>query len=1607
MMKMTVRFAVSLAGIFCLNAADAQTGNAALGRMLKPVGGSVSRELIQYNGTEIVKRTGFKDSRLRTDGATWESKWQVRPNSSVENEFDATVSFALVDGNATASAVALSFGFSHWSRDNYVLIPASLYNGNRYRAIGNGYNPDYPKDMYYNPKLPLTISNNPRLAIENDRASLVELQTGNAATPAMCFYSPRCKRGFIFLTEQRTSWGNNGLKLEENARQDSCIFTVTIPSVRKMAAGFGDFHPSGDMAPDWKAGDAVSLHFKVYVFKANGIPDLLDKFFRVRKAVTGANHPRNQLPMSKELEMGTDICSSNWRSFPVGSYYLPENSQDFQLGWVSGMMNTFPMLALDDDIERERVSQELDFVTGKLQGESGFFYGGITSDGKLRPEKMHPDYPAIQSMVRKNGDAFLWLLKHLMLLKAQGYAPMIKKEWEGSTRRLADAFCRTWAKYGEFGQYIVPKTGDIAVFNSTAGAVVPAALAIAADYFHQPAYLQVARNAALYYFNRDVVKQGITGGDCGDISQDANSESAFAFLESLVTLYDYTGDRHWLERAKVQAALCASWTLSYDYMFPVASDIAKLDGKMAGAVWASIQNKHAAPGICTASGDCLFKLFRATGDHLYADLIRDIQHAQVEAVNRPGHLTTRNRIGSSMERIQPSDAEGKNGIGNFINTRNSWTETNGMIMALELPGVYVQYDSRKLYVFDHVTAKITGHDSAGITILVANHTEYDANVSVLAETLQQARQPLSHTAFVQWPKIAVKAGKEVTVRVTKNGVVLADALNFRTKYMAIAVSNKGYITSVKNVRTGKEYCPKGMSSALLSLCQDKKYILPEAARFDRAKEEINLSYPNGSVATVKVLQKQEYLCLKLEALTNSAKIDNIIWGPYKLTISKLIGDIFSVLRDGEFAVGMMGLDDNTTCGPPTDGDLSFLYYYVHSPDPVKFPLPAGLREGQTFPIGGDGKNDVAFFSQPEEYFRMNGGNGAWLEPSFGAAICMHSRDRRREQMIQFPHYPDNLDGKLNSSRYQLVTPADAGYIGSSMAFYGCPDSLGLKTIEKIVLNEGLPHPLIDGKWVKDPASYRPDIAWSGPHDSLASYALRLGIKGVQDEGFGEYYPNPANRWGSRRINFKGAPAMTVPEYGAEMQKNGIRYGLHTLCEFLQPDNNSDVSPVPSDSLAIMQRTILTKDISPEDTVITVRDTAHFNEFGGWEGNQTNVLKIGKELIEYDGISRVPPYTFLHIKRGFHRTVRAAHRAGSTLVKLQPNCYQGFAPDISLQDLYADYYGKWLTEGKMNYIDFDGLESCMYQGHGQYSFKRFFGKLFDSYYKNGGKYLRVMGSGIQEGSWHFMSVCNVGGGDHMFSPVLNKWGIEGKDIRYMQESSYFPATFGIQNLDSDWSLYDAENLEAKSIGFNATYMLGLNQQVVEANPAKDAIFSAIGAWEKARVAAVFDNGLKERLKDLSFKYHLAQIGESKFVLTPIKEFRKGDIPYQNTAVSAEVENLYAAQPMDMALRIHIAGNDSVDGIKVTVPGLGEVVIDRQLKNGMFVIGRGNELYVADGSRRKMEMVAIQREMVLPSGKSTFAFAALHNSNTKVTVELVVWMKGTPESICRPESFAGVR
>lgn len=742
---------------------------------IKELKGEISFQVLEYNGNKVGQRQsinisgkdGEYNDTLEVDNSLW--KCNVAKDSiAKDGGIDMNATFRLEKGSLHNSGVAVAFNFKKWSRNNYVLIPSAVYDGNRFHVVNSGYMAAYPKSYYYNKNVPLLFSNCPRLSYEQGKASKIELLTSNASTPAMCFYSHLLQRGFILLTEQGTRFGNSGLFIEENAAQDVASFIITAPAVRERVAGFGNFKKSNDIGATWNPGEEISIRFRIYSFPAEGIPSLLKKFMAVRKGLTGPNHPRNLTPFSAVTKFTSEYeDSARWYEDATGSFYRSSNNDVFQLGWVGGLQVTFPLLALGDPLHRERVFENIELVVNKMQGESGYFYGTFDHSKLLSDRAKIPD----ATMIRKNTDDLFWILKHFLLLKAQGYGNLIRPQWEQAAKRLAQAFVKTWEENGQFGQYVNVKTGKIIIFNSTAGAIAPAGLVLASLYFHEPEFLKVAGNAAMYYYKHYVLKLGLTGGCCADILQDTDSETAFGFLESMMALYYATNDKQWLSRAKVVADLCSTWTLSYDEKFPPGSTLSNLHAHVAGAVFASVQNKHAAPGVATSSADYLFKLYRATGDKHYSDLLNDITHAHAEVMETPGRPTTGMGAGTSMERIQPTDADGKGSIGMILHTSNTWTETNGMLMALEIPGIYIQMDKGEMYVFDAVEEKVLRRNAEGVTLRITNPTRFNADVSIFAESSEQAKVPLGYTTFLKWPKIDVPPGKTHTIFISRKGEI--------------------------------------------------------------------------------------------------------------------------------------------------------------------------------------------------------------------------------------------------------------------------------------------------------------------------------------------------------------------------------------------------------------------------------------------------------------------------------------------------------------------------------------------------------------------------------------------------------------------------------------------------------------------------------------------------------------------------------------------------------------------------------------------------------------------------------------------------------------------
>lgn len=720
-----------------------------------------------YSNAQLEASRSLSAGKLELPGSSWDLSLGTQAVEGTPDARDVTLSFTLRKGMATSSGVAAAFDFTNWSEDNYVLIPAAVYNGNRYRTVGRGYAAGLDPADQYRKDLPLTQSNVPRLSIEKTTPSKLEVNSSNVTTPAVCIFDRKAKRGFILLAEQGGRDGANqflrnthgeildhAFAIEESADRSRATIVVSAPGVRESKPEFIGFSNSPDRGIAWKAGDTVRMKFRVYSFATPDIPGLLDRFMSVRKSVTGPNHPRLLIPASQVATWMTQRIDSRYLQKGDVKFYCPENGPWIAFGWIGGWINTFPMLTQGDEMHLERATNTFNFGL-KAQEPSGYFHYAIRDDGNTSFRDPGKD----MNLARTSGDTLFWMMKQFLLLKAQDRSKAIQPEWEASMKKLADAMVTTWRKNGEWGKLINVKTGEVAEYNTTGGASIIGGLALASGYYRNEAYLATAKDAAEALYQRDFVKQGQTSGGCADILQNADSETAAAFMTSLMALYEVTGEKRWWEMSRNLANLVATWTVSHDYELPKSTELGGLGAKLAGVYWASTQNKHGAPGICTTSADALLKIYRINGDTRYAELLRDLIRAHGESI-RPGGFTN--------ERLTFCDAESRGSRGDHV---TGWNETNGILMAQEIPGIYLRTDVDRFYVFDAVEAKVLKREAGGVTLTIRNPTQHDAQVSIFAENASQAAKPQGYTALLRWPKVPVKAGAEIRVTIAPDGSI--------------------------------------------------------------------------------------------------------------------------------------------------------------------------------------------------------------------------------------------------------------------------------------------------------------------------------------------------------------------------------------------------------------------------------------------------------------------------------------------------------------------------------------------------------------------------------------------------------------------------------------------------------------------------------------------------------------------------------------------------------------------------------------------------------------------------------------------------------------------
>lgn len=583
---------------------------------------------------------------------------------------------------------------------------------------------------------------------------------------------------------------------------------------------------------------------------------------------------------------------------------------------------------------------------------------------------------------------------------------------------------------------------------------------------------------------------------------------------------------------------------------------------------------------------------------------------------------------------------------------------------------------------------------------------------------------------------------------------------------------------------------------------------------------------------------------------------------------------------------------------------------------------------------------------------------------------------------------------------------EGGIRDSAIAIFGCATDQALMTIGKIEVDEGLPHPVLGGKWAKiSPEATQPYlIAGFGEAniDDCIALAKELEFKVV-------YHPGPFQTWGHFKLRPGEFPDgdESLRRCAEKARRAGIGLGVHTLTAFITP-NDPYVTPVPDPRLAKLGTARLAEPVNEAAMEIAVDDIAPFTKTQMW-GWDRKFAVLGTEIVEYRGVDE-GARKLTGCVRGMFGTKAAAHEAGAEIGRLATHNYGTFYPGIEggmIEEMTARIVELFRKCGLVQ-ISFDGLEGLADYGYsGDWTRCLFVKQCWDGWQRPD---IISDASNLLHYLWHIHTRMNWG----------EPWGKalrEGMpEVRFRNQDYFdrnlFPHMLGWFEFRTASGELEATSLDeiewmlSKAAGFNAGFAIVAQPENFCINGQGKAAIAAIREWERARRAGAFSAAQRERLKAADSDWHLEPAGKGKWRLWPVAfsktmvweasrtegggqgeaakagrangsgQTEAGQAGARGHAARWQVDNKFQAQPLRFVLRC--VPGEGLGAIEDPSFGVGnrEVVFRVRLEPGQYLVCEGEpRATVCDANWNAVREVAAEgKQPLLATGQNGVLFSA---------------------------------
>jgi hypothetical protein len=683
------------------------------------------------------------------------------------------------------------------------------------------------------------------------------------------------------------------------------------------------------------------------------------------------------------------------------------------------------------------------------------------------------------------------------------------------------------------------------------------------------------------------------------------------------------------------------------------------------------------------------------------------------------------------------------------------------------------------------------------------------------------------------------------------------------------INQQAQVIKMSDIKSNVDYVPVGKPGYLVRVKSSGKEMVPSDMKIQ--KNILMLTFGNGIELHVKTFRNNDYLRFELIKVINAGKIEAVLWGPFNTTIDETIGEVVGVVRNKDFAIGIQGIN------PKTNGGKI---------------------------LNEEGSGGEEFTASKED---------------FGSALQANCMNHALARVMTVWHNNKNTP----------VKPVE-GYTmeGTAIALFGTTPQDALTMIGKIEVAENLPHPVIDGQWIKTSGvTGKPYLITSFSEknfDEMLEFTNRLGFYSI-------YHSHPFETWGHFDLLKKLFPngRAGMKSLVEKAKTKNIRVGTHTLTNFITT-NDPFVTTEANSGLMAAGISFLTEDIDADTTVIPVDNYDYFAQ-----ASTLNGVLIGNEIVRYQEVTKEKPYKLLNCARGAYNTNAVAHRNGDTAKKLMDYPYKTFFPDWEMQDELIQNMADFFNQTGVSHMDFDGHEGTGYLGRGDYGKSYFadqFTKSTDHLVVNGS-------SNMGHYYWHINSYINWG--EPWYASFRESQSEQRFTNQAFLERNYLPNMLGWFLMTPGTLVDDIEWMMARAAGYNAGYAFVCDYEAFKNNPNTDIIIDYIRMWEEAKNLKIFSDEQRTRLKNPEADFHLEKAGPTQWKLQSFEKFKFSHAkkllqPGEPTHSKWEFTNTWEAQPLH--LQLLVAGDDStvVNNIEIEIDNFLRVSIPASVRKGQTIL-----------------------------------------------------------------------